>query len=108
MPIDADVPPRQLDIELAALLESLSLQQRIRVGPPHRSAVLGGGLDSPSDLGVEADHDKRTSTHRTHRVRHPNERRRELPSKHHKTIIRLLVVAGVVHAPFPPSPPSNK
>jgi hypothetical protein len=108
MPIDADVPPFQLDMELAALLESLSLQQRIRVGPPHRSAVLGR-LVSPSDLCVEADNDKRTSTHRTHRVRHPNERRRELPSKHHKTIIRLLVVQLPASSmPLSPSSPSNK
>jgi hypothetical protein len=85
MSIDADLPPpQQLDIELAALLESLSLQQRIRVGPSSvNPPYLGGALAQPnSDLCVEADHDKRASTHRTHRARHANERRRELlPSK---------------------------
>jgi len=53
-------PMSELDIELADLLESLSLQQRIR-----------------------ADRDKRASTHRTHRIRHPYERRRELPIRHY-------------------------
>jgi hypothetical protein len=33
-------PPQQLDIELTALLESLSLQQRIRVGPPSSTRLL--------------------------------------------------------------------
>ena len=43
MSIDADLPPaQQLDIELAALLDSLSLQQRIRVGPPVQPALPGG------------------------------------------------------------------
>ena len=81
-------PPQQLDIELAALLESLSLQQKIRVGPPRRPPALPSGLacQPNSDLSVEADHDKRASTRhhtRAHRVRHANERRRELlPSKY--------------------------
>jgi hypothetical protein len=73
-------PLLQLDIELAALLDSLSLQQRIRVSllvyPPHPA-----GFPADSDLRVEADRNKRASTHRSHRLRHPNERRRELPSK---------------------------
>ena len=67
--------PPQLDIELATLLDSLSLQQRIRVGlidPPYLA-----GLPIDSDLRVEAD--KRAST-QSHRIRHSNERRRELPS----------------------------
>ena len=78
-------PPRQLDIELAALLDSLSLQQRIRVGPPSiNPPYIGGGLPAKVlTLCVEADHDKRASTNRTRRVRHANERRRELlPSKY--------------------------
>ncbi len=78
--IDANRPPQQLDIELAALLESLSLQQRIRVGLPLVDPP-GGFASQNSDLCVEADHGKRASAHRTHRVRHANERRRELPSK---------------------------
>jgi hypothetical protein len=86
MSIDANLPPpRQLDIELAALLDSLSLQQRIRVGPPPPSTrlTLAGGLPAKIlTLCVEADHDKRASTHRTRRIRHANERRRELlPSR---------------------------
>ena len=65
----------QLDIELATLLDSLSLQQRIRVGPIDPPYLAG--LPTDSDLRVEAD--KRAST-QSHRIRHPNERRRELPS----------------------------
>ena len=66
----------QLDIELATLLDSLSLQQSIiRVGPVDPPYLA----DSPtkSDLRMEAD--KRASV-QAHRIRHPNERRRELPS----------------------------
>lgn len=71
-------PRRQLDIELAALLDSLSLQQRIRVGPFVDPPLLAG-FPANSDLRVEADRGKRASTHR---IRHPYERRRELPSKY--------------------------
>jgi len=78
MSVDANLrvtPHAQLDIELAALLDSLSLQQRIRVGPVDPPYLAG--LPTKSDLRMEAD--KRPTAH-THRLRHPNERRRELPS----------------------------
>jgi len=68
-------PMSEPDIELASLLESLSLQQRIR-----------------------ADHDKRAGTHRARcRVRHPNERRKELPIRHYgllKFLRRASIASG--------------
>lgn len=43
---------------------------------------------------MEADHGKRASTHRTHRVRHANERRRELPSKYYPCSIGITTTRG--------------
>jgi hypothetical protein len=93
----------QLDIELAALLDSLSLQQGIRVGPVDPPYLAG--LPTNSDLRMEAD--KRASKH-AHYIRHSNERRKDLSStrtsspspSHHK--FKLLLPLFPVHLLFSP------